>query len=91
MDIHDGEGLREKVPYLVIGLICTLSGVSIYFLMPLAVLTLNLGLLLEIFFLILVGMIFGLSMIALNFQSITEIFFCETLLFYEKRSMKNLI
>ena len=36
-------------------------------------------------------MIFGLSLIALNLQKLIEIFLCETLLFFEKRSMKILI
>jgi len=42
-------------------------GISIYFFMPLAVLNFDLGLLLEIFFLLLLGMIFGLALIAINF------------------------
>lgn len=59
--------------------------------MPLAVLSFDLGLLLEIFFVILVGMIFGLVLISLNLQRSIEIILCEILLFYEKRSMKIMI
>jgi FtsH-binding integral membrane protein len=57
----------------------------------LAVLSFNLGLLLEIFFLILVGMIFGLTLIAFNLQRVVEIFVVYTLLIFERKSMKLLI
>lgn len=54
-------------------------------------LTLNLGLLLEIFFMILLGMILGLTLIAFNLQRLIEqvVVFC--LLFFERKSMKILI
>ena len=54
------------MPYLIFGGIGTAAGITIYFVMPLAVLTADLGLLFEIFFLILVGMILGLALISLN-------------------------
>jgi len=38
----------------------------IYYLLPVAILDFNLGLLLEIFFMILVGLILGLTLIAFN-------------------------
>lgn len=66
VDIKDKDSFANKIPYLSFGLIGTLAGVSIYFLMPLAVLSFDLGLLLEILFVILIGMIAGLALIALN-------------------------
>jgi len=65
--------------------------VIVYFVLPLSVLTFNLGLLLEIFFLILIGMIFGLTLIAFNLQRIFEIIIVHTLLFFEQASIKLLI
>jgi hypothetical protein len=69
----------------------TLFGVMIYFVMPLAVLSFNLGLLLEIFFLILLGMLFGLTLISLNLQKMLELAIVNLLLFFERKSMKLLI
>ena len=66
VDISDAESFKRKLPYLLFGGIGTAAGITIYFVMPLAVLTADLGLLFEIFFLILVGMILGLALIALN-------------------------
>lgn len=56
-----------------------------------AVLDFNLGLLLEIFFLILVGMILGLTLISLNLQRSLELLLVHVLLFLETKSMKILI
>lgn len=66
-------------------------GISIFFFLPLSVLSFNLGMMLEIFFLILIGMIFGLTLIAFNLQRIVEIFFVYVLLFFEHSSMKIMI
>jgi hypothetical protein len=66
VSISGEDSFENKVPYLIFGGIGTLAGVTIYYVLPLAVITLNLGLILEIFFLILVGMILGLTLIAFN-------------------------
>jgi hypothetical protein len=79
------------VSYLLFGGVGTLFGVMIYFVMPLAVLSFNLGLLLEIFFLILLGMLFGLTLISLNLQKLIELAIVNLLLFFERESMKLLI
>jgi hypothetical protein len=79
------------MPYLIFGTISVLAGIAIYFLMPFSVLTFNLGLLLEIFFLILIGMIAGLTLISFNLQQICEKFLVHTMLIWERQSMKILI
>jgi hypothetical protein len=62
------EGDKQKIgAYLLFGGLAVIAGISIYYLMPVAVLNLNLGLLLQIFFLILLGLILGLTLIAFNF------------------------
>lgn len=48
------------------GGIASAYGISIYYLLPLALLSLNLTLIMRIFIFILFGMIFALSLIALN-------------------------
>ena len=52
--------------YIVFGVIAVAYGLSIYYFLPLAMLSFNFALILEIFFLILVGMLFGLSLLAFN-------------------------
>ena len=68
-----------------------LYGMTIYYLLPLALLTMNLSLLLDIFFLILMGMIFGLTLIAQTLQHALEWITVHLLLFFERKSMKQLI
>lgn len=66
-------------------------GVSIYYLLPLALLSLNLTLVMRIFIFILFGMLFALSLIALNTQRIFEILFTHIFLFFEKESLKQMV
>lgn len=79
------------VPYLIFGLISVVAGMSIFYLLPLAVLNFDIGLILQIFFMILLGMIFGLTLISFNLQRLLEILIVKTLLFYERQSMKLMI
>ena len=83
--------MSNKLPYLLTGFIGSAYGIMIFFVLPLSVLSFNLGLLFEIFFLILVGMIFGLTLILINLQRMIEILVVYVLLFFEKKSMKMLI
>lgn len=59
--------------------------------MPLALLTLNLSLLLEIFFMLLIGMILGLALISMNLFRIFEIILVNTFLYLETKSMKVMV
>ena len=52
--------------YIVFGLLSVVYGLSIYYFLPLALLSFDFGLILYILFAILVGMILGLSMLAFN-------------------------
>jgi len=76
---------------LVFGSISVITGIAIYYLMPVAVLNFNLGLLLNIFFALLLGMILGLTLIALNMQRMLEVLLVNVLLIFETNSMKLLI
>ncbi len=60
-------GEIDVVPYLLVGIISVIYGLSIYYLLPLSLLTMNFSLMLAIFFFILVGMILGLTLITYNF------------------------
>jgi hypothetical protein len=52
--------------YIVFGTVSVAYGLSIYYFLPLAMLSFNFALILKIFFFILVAMLFGLSMLAFN-------------------------
>ena len=52
--------------YIVFGSIAVIYGLSIYYFLPLAMLSFNFSLILKIFFFILVGMLFGLSLLSFN-------------------------
>ena len=86
--ISDG---KSVTPIVLIGTISVIYGMSIYYLLPLALLTMNLTLLLDIFFLILLGMIFGLTLLAHTLQQVLEWITVHVLLFFERKSMKQMI
>lgn len=85
------DGKTNVLPYLLFGFITVLYGVSIFFLLPYSLLQLNLTLLLGIFFAILLGMIFGLTLISYNFQYLFEYLVVKILICWERQSMKKLI
>jgi len=88
IDITEGE---DHTGLILSGTLFVLYGVSIYYLLPAALLNLDLGLILTIFFVILIGMIFGLTMIAYNFENLLEAVIVHILLFFEHKSMKIMI
>lgn len=64
--IVTNKGKIDYLPYLSFGLLSVFYGISIFVLLPIALLNGNLGLMLTIFFMILLAMIFGLSLLATN-------------------------
>jgi hypothetical protein len=60
------ESHQSMSSYIVFGVVAVIYGLSIYYFLPLAMLSFNFGLVLKIFFFILVGMLFGLSLLAFN-------------------------
>ena len=90
MEILDTEK-QNMSSYIVFGTVAVAYGLSIYYFLPLAMLSFNFALVLEIFFFILVGMLFGLSLLAFNLQRFLEIILTRLLFFWEKRSMRDMI
>lgn len=82
---------QEFTSYILFGSIGVIAGIAIYYLLPLAVLNFNIGLILEIFFFILLGMILGLTLVALNLQRMAELILVYIFLFFERQSMKMMI
>mmetsp|Transcript_5162 Transcript_5162/g.7941 ORF Transcript_5162/g.7941 Transcript_5162/m.7941 type:complete len:177 (+) Transcript_5162:1910-2440(+) len=77
--------------YIVFGTVAVAYGLSIYYFLPLAMLSFNFQLVLQIFFFILVGMLFGLSLLAFNLQRFLEIILTQVLFIWEKKSMRDMI
>jgi hypothetical protein len=78
-------------PILTFGLLAVTYGVALYYIFPLALPLWDASLILSIFFLILVGMITGLSILVFNFQSSCEIGINYLLLFWKRTSIRNLL
>ena len=79
------------VPYIIFGLITFVYGFSIFYTMPLSLLSMKLSLLLGIFLFILIGLLFGLTLMAMNLQRFVEIAFTYGSLFWENNSMRMLV
>ena len=78
-------------PYLLYGSVAVFLGVLVYYGLPLALLQLNFGLILTIFFILLLGMLLGLVIISINLQPALEQLLLLLLLFWEKKSMRSVL
>lgn len=85
------KGQTDYTPFLVFGILSVVYGMSIFVYLPLALLNGNVGLSLTIFFMILLGMIVGLTILTANIQPLFEGLVVSALLCWEKVSMKQLI
>ena len=79
------------VPIVIFGVISVIAGAVIYILLPQALLSQNFGLVLEIFFMILGGLILGLTLLTANLRGFVETIMVYTLFFWERRSMRALL
>ena len=82
---------KDLVPYLLLGSVSVVFGIAIYYGLPISLLELNFGLILKIFFLILMGLLLGLVLITINMQSFLELVLMHVFLFWESASMKALL
>ena len=82
---------KDLVPYLLFGSVAVIFGIGIYYGLPIAMLKLNFGLILAIFFTILMGLLLGLVLIATNLQGSLEFLLLHILLFWETKAIKSLL
>jgi hypothetical protein len=54
------------IPVMLFGLMAVAYGVAIYYMLPLSLLSFNFGMILRIFFFILLGLLLGLCLLAVN-------------------------
>ena len=77
-------------PLLVIGLVLFGLAFVVYYLLPLALLATNLYALLNIFFLVLIAMLVGLTVLASNLQPLLERLFTWIFFFWEHSAIRSL-
>lgn len=73
------------------GTIASLYGISMYYMLPLALLSMRITFILQIFVFVLFGIIFALTLLALNSQRIIEICLTHIFLFFERQSIKIMV
>ena len=73
------------------GLAFTAYGVTIYYLLPLALMSFNLNLLSQIIIFIIIGLLFALTLLAFNIQSSMEWFLTHVFLCFEKKSTRSMV
>ena len=78
-------------PMVATGLAFTAYGVTIYYLLPLALMSMNLNLLSQIIIFIIIGLLFALTLLAFNFQSTFEWLLTHFFLFFEIKSTKAMV
>ena len=79
------------LPYILFGTIAVSFGIAVYYFLPLGLLSMNIGMILAIFFSILLGMMAGLTLLATNLQGILEILLVYAFFFWERKSMRTLL
>ena len=73
------------------GLAFTAYGVTIYYLLPLALMSFNLNLLSQIIIFIIIGLLFALTLLAFNIQSSVEWLLTHVFLFFERKSTRSMV
>ena len=73
------------------GIIAVAYGICVYYFLPLSMLSMNFSMILRIFFMILLGMLTGLTLLSLNLQRVLEYVLTYVLLFWTSKTMKVLI
>jgi len=91
VSINRAEMSNFSWSWAIVGFALTIFGVSIYYLLPYSLLSLNLQLLLNLFVVLLLGMLFGMSLFTLNLQTIGERILVHVLFFWEKRGIKSIV
>ena len=81
----------NRIPYIIFGLITFIYGLGMFYVLPLSLLSMKISLILGVFLFILMGLIFGLTLLAMNLQRLVEIALTYILLFWEQPSMKRMV
>ena len=85
---------REKnliLPFVLIGSTAAIGCTGVYYFLPKAFLTLDYTLMLNMFFLILTGLILGITLLTNNVQGILEFLLTKIAFFWERKAMRILL
>jgi hypothetical protein len=82
---------RNITTMVIFGVLAVIYGISIYYFLPLSLLSFDFGMILRIFFFILLGMLLGLCLLAINFQRILEVILVYMTLWFETPAMRQLV
>ena len=89
--VIDVEGKAFPWGRVSFALVCALFGISIYYFLPLALISFNLALLINIFFWILIGLLVGFILLALNIQYLLERLIVHVFFWWTGSAMRTLI
>lgn len=91
VDLERSEDKSFSWSLMIIGLSLSGFGFAVYYVVPLSLLTMDLTLLLNIFFFILIGMLMGLVLLSLNLEPLLERLLVNGLLFWEKATIRAMV
>lgn len=87
----DVEGKGIPWGLITFALISSMFGISIYYLLPLALLSFDFALLISIFFWILIGLLVGCIMLSMNIQYLLEKFVVWFCFFWVKAAIRTIV
>jgi len=82
---------KNTYPYILFGSTCVIFGVSVYYFLPLGLIAQNIGVIMWVFFAILIGMLVGLTLLVTNLQGLLETILVHIFFFWEQKSMRALL
>eukprot|EP01102_Stenamoeba_stenopodia_P012723 TRINITY_DN4044_c0_g3_i1.p1 TRINITY_DN4044_c0_g3~~TRINITY_DN4044_c0_g3_i1.p1 ORF type:complete len:1119 (+),score=191.24 TRINITY_DN4044_c0_g3_i1:127-3483(+) len=91
IQIERSEDANTPLSLVAVGFCLTAFGFGIYYLIPLALLSENISLLVNVFFALLICMLLGLVLLSMNLQNIYERILVTTTLFWEKKAVTSLV
>eukprot|EP01116_Phalansterium_solitarium_P010119 TRINITY_DN2458_c0_g2_i3.p1 TRINITY_DN2458_c0_g2~~TRINITY_DN2458_c0_g2_i3.p1 ORF type:complete len:1000 (-),score=386.52 TRINITY_DN2458_c0_g2_i3:162-3161(-) len=91
ISINRSEAGSVSVPLVLVGLLLSAFGFGVYLVFPMSLLTMNLALLLNMFFALLLAMLLGCVIVSLNVQHTLEQIVVALLLFWDKLAVTTLV
>eukprot|EP00026_Physarum_polycephalum_P001697 Phypoly_transcript_01699.p1 GENE.Phypoly_transcript_01699~~Phypoly_transcript_01699.p1 ORF type:complete len:1053 (-),score=137.59 Phypoly_transcript_01699:52-3186(-) len=89
--IDRAEDNTFSVPVLIIGFALATFGFGVYYVFPLSLLSMNFALLLNMFFFLLIAMLFGMVLLSLNLGQMLETFVVWAFFFWENASIPQVV
>jgi ABC-type antimicrobial peptide transport system permease subunit len=89
--IQRGRSREADLLLLGIGFLGALSGFAMYSFFPTSLITMNYSLMFYILFLVLLGMLGGLVMLATNFERVMETAICFVFMFWEAPAVRSMV